>query len=40
MEMNGEHGGLFFDLEEPHILEFFRYADPGTGKKIEDHLTD
>ncbi len=38
-EMNGEHGAIFFDLEDPHILEFFRYADPGTGKKIEDHLT-
>jgi predicted dehydrogenase len=39
MEMNGENGGLYFDLEDPHILEFFRYADPDTGKKIEDHLT-
>jgi predicted dehydrogenase len=39
MEMNGEHGALFFDLEDPHILQYFRYADPGTGRKIEDHLT-
>ncbi len=39
MEMNGERGGIYFDLEDPHILEFFRYADPDTGKKIEDHLT-
>ena len=39
MEMNGEYGGIFFDLEDPHILQFFRYADPDTGKKIEDHLT-
>lgn len=39
MEMNGENGALFFNLEEPHILEFFRYADPATGKKIEGHLT-
>ncbi|MHC4402302.1 MAG: Gfo/Idh/MocA family protein [Planctomycetota bacterium] len=39
MEINGEYGGIFFDLEDPHILEFFRYADPETGKKIEDHLT-
>jgi predicted dehydrogenase len=39
MEMNGENGALFFDLEDPHILQFFRYADPETGKKIEDHLT-
>ena len=39
MEMNGENGAVFFDLEDPHILEYFRYADPDTGKKIEDHLT-
>ncbi|MBN2291773.1 MAG: Gfo/Idh/MocA family oxidoreductase [Pirellulales bacterium] len=39
MEMNGENGALFFDLEDPHILQYFRYADPDTGKKIEDHLT-
>ena len=39
MEMNGERGGLFFDLEDPHILQFFRYADPDSEKKIEDHLT-
>ena len=38
-EINGERGAIFFDLEDPHILQFFRYADPGTGKKIEDHLT-
>lgn len=38
-ELNGERGAIFFDLEDPHILEFFRYADPDTGKKIEDHLT-
>jgi len=39
MEMNGENGALFFDLENAHQLKFFRYADPTTGKKIEDHLT-
>ena len=39
MELNGERGAVFFDLEDPHILQFFRYADPATGKKIEDHLT-
>jgi predicted dehydrogenase len=38
-ELNGEHGAVFFDLEDPHILQYFRYADPLTGKKIEDHLT-
>ncbi len=39
MELNGENGALFFNLEEPHMLEYFRYADPDTGKKIEGHLT-
>ncbi len=38
MEINGEHGSMFFDLENAHMLKFFRYADP-TGKKVEDHLT-
>jgi predicted dehydrogenase len=39
MEINGELGAMFFDLENAHMLRFFRYADPQTGKKIEDHLT-
>jgi predicted dehydrogenase len=38
-ELNGENGAVFFDLEDPHILQYFRYVDPATGKKIEDHLT-
>ncbi len=38
-ELNGERGSVFFDLEDPHILQYFKYADPGTGAKIEDHLT-
>lgn len=38
-EINGENGAVFFDLEDPHILQYFKYADPATGKKIEDHLT-
>ncbi len=38
-ELNGENGSVFFDLEDPHILQYFRYADPATGRKIEDHLT-
>jgi predicted dehydrogenase len=38
-EINGENGAIFFDLEDPHILQYFRYADPTSGKKIEDHLT-
>ena len=39
MELNGENGAVFFNLEEPEYLQFFRYADPDTGKKVEDHLT-
>ncbi len=39
MEMNGENGSVFFDLEDPHILQYFKYADPKSGEKIEDHLT-
>ncbi len=39
MEMNGENGACYFNLEEPEYLQFFRYADPDTGKKVEDHLT-
>ena len=39
MEINGENGSLFFDLEDPHILQYFKYSDPATGTKIEDHLT-
>jgi predicted dehydrogenase len=39
MEINGEHGAVYFNLEEPEYINFFRYADPDSGKKIEDHLT-
>jgi len=38
-ELNGERGSVFFDLEDPHILQYFKYADPKTGEKIEGHLT-
>lgn len=38
-ELNGERGSVFFDLEDPQILQYFRYADPDSGKKIESHLT-
>lgn len=38
-ELNGENGAVYFDLENAHMLKFFRYADPETGKKTEDHLT-
>lgn len=38
-ELNGERGSVYFDLEDPHILQYFKYADPKTGEKIESHLT-
>jgi predicted dehydrogenase len=38
-ELNGEDGSVFFNLEDPQYLDFFRYTDPKTGSKIEDHLT-
>ncbi len=38
MEINGANGALYFNLEEPEYIEYFRYADPD-GNKIEDHLT-
>ena len=28
-EINGENGAIFFDLEDPHILQYFQYADPA-----------
>ncbi|MDR0869971.1 MAG: Gfo/Idh/MocA family oxidoreductase [Planctomycetaceae bacterium] len=39
LEINGELGAAAFNLEQPEYIEFFRYADPVTGQKIEDHLT-
>ncbi len=38
-ELNGEAGSVFFDLEDPQNLQYFKYSDPKTGKKIEGHLT-
>jgi predicted dehydrogenase len=38
-ELNGESGSVFFDLEDPQYLDYFRYRDPDTGKKVDDHLT-
>ena len=38
-ELNGADGSVYFDLEDPHILEFFEYKNPKSGKKVEDHLT-
>jgi predicted dehydrogenase len=38
-ELNGDRGSVYFDLEDAHILQYFKYADPATGQKIESHLT-
>ena len=38
-ELNGEKGSVYFDLEDPQYLQYFKYADPKTGVKVEDHLT-
>jgi predicted dehydrogenase len=38
-ELNGDRGSVFFDLEDPQYLQYFRYADPTTGQKVESHLT-
>lgn len=38
-ELNGEAGSVYFNLEDPHLLQYFKYADPESGNKVEDHLT-
>lgn len=38
-EINGADGSVYFDLEDPHILEFFEHKNPKSNKKVEDHLT-
>ena len=38
-ELNGEKGSVYFDLEDPQYLQYFKYSDPKTGVKVEDHLT-
>jgi predicted dehydrogenase len=38
-EINGEAGSVYFDLEDPQYIQYFKYADPKTGQKIESHLT-
>jgi len=38
-EINGDLGSIYFNLEDPQYLDYFQYADPRTGDKIEDHLT-
>ena len=38
LELNGRDGSLRFDLEHPHLLDFFEYTRPDSGQKVEDHL--
>jgi len=38
-ELNGTAGSMHFDLEDPHYLDFYEHTRPGTGEKVEDHLT-
>ncbi len=38
-ELNGETGSLHFNLEDPQYLDYFRYADPATGTKVDEHCT-
>ncbi len=38
-ELNGEAGSVYFDLEDPQYLQYFKYLDPKSGQKIESHLT-
>jgi len=38
-ELNGEAGSVFFNLEDPHLLQYFQYADPKTGNKVDSHIT-
>ncbi len=38
-EINGENGSLSFDLENPHLLQYFKYTDPATGAKTDGHVT-
>ncbi len=38
-ELNGADGSVYFDLEEPEYLQYFEYKNPGTGKKIDSHVT-
>lgn len=38
-ELNGDRGSVYFDLEDPQYLQYFKYSDPKTGQKTEDHIT-
>lgn len=38
-ELNGADGSVYFDLEDPQILQYFEYRNPKTGSKVDDHVT-
>lgn len=38
-ELNGADGSVYFDLEDPQILQYFEYKNPTTQSKVESHLT-
>jgi predicted dehydrogenase len=38
-ELNGVDGSVYFDLEDPEILQFFEYTQKQSKKKVESHLT-
>ncbi|HEY5312201.1 MAG TPA: Gfo/Idh/MocA family oxidoreductase [Pirellulales bacterium] len=38
-ELNGAAGSVFFDLEDPQYLQYFKYSDPKTGAKEDSHTT-
>jgi predicted dehydrogenase len=38
-ELNGADGSVFFDLEDPQILQYFEYKNPTTDTKVDDHVT-
>jgi predicted dehydrogenase len=38
-ELNGADGSVYFDLEDPEILQFFEYTQKQSKKKVESHLT-
>jgi len=38
-ELNGAAGSLFFDLEDPQYLQYFKYSDPVSGEKTASHTT-
>ncbi len=39
LELNGEDGSLYFNLEDPQYLDYFEYKDPKSGRKVDDHIT-